>query len=142
MQTLKFLNLGLNLLFLFKRNLFLCLPITFVVLLVTLDHIVLCWGRNQNLRLDMLLGILIFLNMFLFVAFVVFLVTIILTVINWNLRILCFSLGYVFSPTKPKTRAMWMRKDLLWLVLFTCPLFNSFNYLWTCFLSIFGCFIY
>ena len=46
------------------------------------------------------------------------------------------------SPTKPKTRAVWVRKDLLRWVLFTCPWFNSFNYLWTCFLSIFGYFIF
>ena len=38
----KILNLCLNLLLECKRNLFLCLPITFVVLLVTLDQIVLC----------------------------------------------------------------------------------------------------
>ena len=47
-----------------------------------------------------------------------------------------------FSPTKPKSRARWMRKDSLRWVLFTCPWFNSFNYLWTCFLLLFGCFIF
>ena len=47
-----------------------------------------------------------------------------------------------FSPTKPKTHVVWVRKDLLRWVLFTCPWFNSFNYLWTCFLLVFCCFIF
>ena len=38
--------------------------------------------QNQNLRLDLQLGILMFLNLFLFVPFVLCLVTFILTVIN------------------------------------------------------------
>ena len=38
--------------------------------------------QNQNLGLDLLLGILIFLNLFLFVTFVASLVTFILIVIN------------------------------------------------------------
>ena len=38
-----------------------------------------------------------------------------------------------FSPTKPKTHAIWVRKDLLRLLLFICPCYNSFNYLWTFF---------
>ena len=54
-----------------------------------------CWGKNQNLRLDLLLGILIFLNLFLVVTFVVSPVTFVLIVINWNLSILYFNLGYV-----------------------------------------------
>ena len=51
--------------------------------------------QNQNLGLDLLLGILMFLNLFLFVIFVGISITFVLTVINWNLRILCLSLGYV-----------------------------------------------
>ena len=52
------------------------------------------------------------------------------------------------SSTKPKTRVVWMIRGLLRWVLFTCPRFNSFNYLWTCFFSVFsyfiflGCFVY
>ena len=42
MLTLKFLNLSLNLLIDCIRNLFLCLLVIFVVLLVILDQIVLC----------------------------------------------------------------------------------------------------
>ena len=38
--------------------------------------------QNQNLRLDMLLGILMFLNLFMFVTFVVSLVTFVLIVIS------------------------------------------------------------
>ena len=38
--------------------------------------------QNQTLRLDLLLGILIFLNLFMFVTFVVCLVTFVLNVIN------------------------------------------------------------
>ena len=150
------------------------------MLLVILDQIVLCWGKNQNLRLDLLLGILMFLNLLLFVTFVVFPVTFILIVINWNLSILCFricddispvispcklfhillknlsllacernlqdfslsqkicvipqmhSASHRFLPSKPKTRALWVRKDSLKWVLLTCPWFNSFNCLWTC----------
>ena len=41
-----------------------------------------------------------------------------------------------FSPTKPKTRARWVRKDSRRWVLLTCPWFNSFNYLWTCFVFV------
>ena len=51
---------------------FLCLPITFVVLLVTLDQIVLCWGKNQNMWLDLSLGRLMFPNLFLSITFGVF----------------------------------------------------------------------
>ena len=47
-----------------------------------------------------------------------------------------------FSPTKPNTRAIWMRKDSLRWVLLTCPWFNSFNCLWTCLDSVFGCFVF
>ena len=47
-----------------------------------------------------------------------------------------------FSPTKPKTCAIWVRKDLLRWVLFTCSWFNSFNCLWTCFVFVFGCFFF
>ena len=90
-DVLKFLNLLLECI----RNLFLCLPVTFVVLLVILDQIVLCWDKNQNLRLDLPLGILMFLNLFLFVTFVVSSITFVPTVINWKLSILCFSLGFV-----------------------------------------------
>ena len=175
---LKFLNLYLNLLLEYKRNLFGCLPVTFVVLLVTLDQIVRCWGKNQNLWPKSPLGILMFLNLFLFVTFVVFLVTFVLTIINWNLSILfqsricdgislaisldklfhmllknlsmlaserklqeiCFSqkkfvisqihsTSHGSSPTKPKTRVVWVRKDSLKWVLLTCLWFNSFNYL-------------
>ena len=36
-----------------------------------ISQIVLCWGKNQNLRLDLFLGILMFLNLFLFFTFVV-----------------------------------------------------------------------
>ena len=32
--------------------------------------------------------------------------------------------------------------DSLRWVLLTCPWFNSFNYLWTCLLFVFGCFIF
>ena len=35
-----------------------------------------------------------------------------------------------FSPTKPKTCAVWVRKDLLRWELFICPWYNYFNYLW------------
>ena len=45
--------------------------------------------------LDLLLGILMFLNLFLFVNFVVSSVTFVLIFINWNLSILCFRLEYV-----------------------------------------------
>ena len=38
--------------------------------------------QNQNLRLDLLLGILMFLNLFMFVTFMVSLVTFVLIVIN------------------------------------------------------------
>ena len=47
-----------------------------------------------------------------------------------------------FSPTKPKTHAVWVRKDLLRWVLFTCSWFNSFNYLWTCFCFCFWLFCF
>ena len=47
-----------------------------------------------------------------------------------------------FSPTKAKMHAIWVRKDLQMWVLFTCPWFNSFNYLWTCLLFVFGLFIF
>ena len=47
-----------------------------------------------------------------------------------------------FSPTKPKTRSIWVRKDSLRWVLLTCSWFNSFNCLWTCLDSVFGCFIF
>ena len=46
-----------------------------------------------------------------------------------------------FSPTKPKMCAIWVRKDLLRWVLFICPWYNSFNYLWTCFIYVLGCFV-
>ena len=46
------------------------------------------------------------------------------------------------SPTKPKTHAIWVRKESLRWVLLTNPWFNFLNYLWTCFISIFGCFIF
>ena len=39
-------------------------------------------GQNQNLRLDLLLGILVLLNLFLIVTFVVPSVTLVLIVIN------------------------------------------------------------
>ena len=103
-----------------------------------------------------------FLNLFMFVTFVVFVVTFFLTIINWNLSLLAcekklkdFSLfqknfgnpqihsaSHDFSLTKPKTHAIWMRKDSLSWVLFSYPWFNSFNYLWTFFLSVFGCFVF
>ena len=51
--------------------------------------------QNQNLRLNLLLGILMFLNLFMFVTFVVSPIIFILIVINWKLSILCLSLGYV-----------------------------------------------
>ena len=37
------------------------------------------------------------------------------------------STSHGFSPTKPKTCAIWVRKDSLRWVLLTCPWFNSFN---------------
>ena len=40
------------------------------------------------------------------------------------------------SPTKPKTCAIWVRKNSLRWVLLTCPWFNCFNYLWTCFVFV------
>ena len=52
------------------------------------------------------------------------------------------SASYEFSPTKLKTRVIWVTKDLLRRVLFTCLLFNSFNCLWTCLLLVFGCFVF
>ena len=90
-DVLKFLNLLLECI----RNQFLFLLVTFVVMLVILDQIVLCWDKNQNLRLDLPLGILMFLNLFLFVTFVVSSITFVPTVINLKLSILCFSLGFV-----------------------------------------------
>ena len=48
------------------------------------------------------------------------------------------STSHGYSPTKTKTRAIWVQKDLLRWVSFTCHLFNSFNYLWTYLLSVFG----
>ena len=42
-----------------------------------------------------------------------------------------------FSLAKPKTRAIWMRKDSSRWVLLSCPWFNSFNCLWTCFFFFF-----
>ena len=47
------------------------------------------------------------------------------------------SASHRFSPTKSKTRAIWVRKDLLRWVLLCCPCFNSFNCLWTCFVFFF-----
>ena len=47
------------------------------------------------------------------------------------------SASHGFSPTKPKTRARWVRKDSLKWVLLTCPWFNSFNCLWTCLVFVF-----
>ena len=52
------------------------------------------------------------------------------------------SASHGFSPIKPKTSAIWVRKDSLRWVLLTCLWFNSFNFLWTCFVSIFGCFVF
>ena len=52
------------------------------------------------------------------------------------------SASHGFSPTKPKTRAIRVRKDSLKWVLLTCLWFNSFNCLWTCFVSVFGCFVF
>ena len=52
------------------------------------------------------------------------------------------STSHGFSPTKPKTRVIWVRKDSLRWVLLTCPWFNSFNCLWTCLNSVFGCFVF
>ena len=53
------------------------------------------------------------------------------------------SISHGFSPTKLKTPVVWVRKDLLRWVLFTCPWFNSFNYLRTClFFFVFGCFVF
>ena len=52
------------------------------------------------------------------------------------------SASHGFSPTKSKTRAVKLRKDFQRWVLFTCPWYNSFNCLWTCFLLVFGCFIF
>ena len=48
------------------------------------------------------------------------------------------STSYRFSPTKPKIRAIWVRKNLQSQRL----MLNSFNCLWTCFVSFFGCFVY
>ena len=56
------------------------------------------------------------------------------------LQIHSVSRGY--SPRKPKMRVVWVRKDFLRWVLFTCPWFNSFNYLWTCLLSVFGSLVF
>ena len=52
------------------------------------------------------------------------------------------STSHRFSPTKPKTRSIWVKKDSPMWVLLTCPWFNSFNYLWTCLLLVFSCFIF
>ena len=52
------------------------------------------------------------------------------------------SISHGFSPTKLKTLVVWVRKDLLRWVLFTCPWFNSFNYLRTCLFFVFGCFVF
>ena len=46
-----------------------------------------------------------------------------------------------FSPTNPKTRAIWVRKNSLRWVLLSCPWFNSFNCLWTYLVFVFGCFV-
>ena len=43
---------------------------------------------------------------------------------------------------KPKMHAIWWEKDLLRWGFFTCPWFNSFNYLWTCLHSVFGYFVF
>ena len=40
------------------------------------------------------------------------------------------SASHGFSPTNPKTRAIWVRKDLLRWALFICLWFNFFNCLW------------
>ena len=143
-----------------------CLPITFVVLLIILDQIVLCWGKNQNMRLDLLLRILMFLNLFIrpnyhklkfkhfvfqskicddishaispYKLFHILLKN--LSLLDYERNLQDFSLSqkigvipqihsasYGFSPTKLKTCAIWVRKDSLRWVLFTCPWFNSFN---------------
>ena len=47
------------------------------------------------------------------------------------------STSHGFPPTKPKTRARWVRKDSPMWVLLTCPWFNSFNCLWTCLVFVF-----
>ena len=52
------------------------------------------------------------------------------------------SVSHGFSPTKLKTCVVWVRKDLLRWMLFTCPWFNSFNYLRTCLFFVFGCFVF
>ena len=52
------------------------------------------------------------------------------------------SIYHGYSPTKPKMSVVWVRKDFLRWVLFTCPWFNSFNYLWTCLLSVFGSLVF
>ena len=52
------------------------------------------------------------------------------------------SASHGFSPTKPKTHAIWVRKDSLRWVLQTCPWFNSFNCLWTCFVFCFWLFCF
>ena len=52
------------------------------------------------------------------------------------------SIYHGYSPTKPKMSVVWVRKDFLRWVLSTCPWFNSFNYLWTCLLSVFGCLVF
>ena len=52
------------------------------------------------------------------------------------------SISHGFSPTKLKTSIVWVRKDLLKWVLFTCPWFNSFNYLRTCLFFVFGCLVF
>ena len=49
------------------------------------------------------------------------------------------SIYHGYSPTKPKMSVVWVRKDFLRWVSSTYPWFNSFNYLWTCLLSFFGC---
>ena len=56
--------------------------------------------------------------------------------------LLIHSASHRFSPTKPKTHVIWVRKNLLRWVLFTCPWFNSFNCLWTCFVSSFWMFCF
>ena len=163
-----------------------CLLVTFVVLLVILDQIVLCWGKNQNLRIDLRLGTNVpkFVPVFHFCGVhghirpnchklkskhSVFQSTIcddispaispnkLFHMLLKNLSLLAcernlqdFSLSqkigvipqihstsHEFSPTKPKTRAIWVRKDSLRWVLLTCPWFNSFNCLWTCFVFVF-----
>ena len=191
-DALIFLNLSLNLLLESIINLFLCLLVTFVVLLVILNQIVLCWGKKpksenrfaaRNTDVPKFVHVCHFCDIHghirpnchklkfkhsvfqsricddispaisSYKLFHILLKTLNLLACETNLQDFSLSqkIGVIpqihsashgFSPTKSKTRVIWVRKDSLRRVLLTCPWFNSFNCLWTCLDFVFGCFVF